>query len=290
MFVEPLPGVDLNQLRQALWEVETRIGNVRATTGTAVDVYNAYISWVHETVRHLSPIVAGDGLDRLVLTQRYWTLQAQPTTAELQPMRQLLNAEIDERARIFREAVESVDAEKQRWLHPGALVMPDTSFYVTHDDKIEDADLAAVVQLREEPIRVVVPILVIDELDNLKRHTDKHVRWRAAYTLAVFDRVLRTSAPSVLRDENFDAVRNQAGGIPRGRITVEVMFDPPGHERLPIADDEIVSRALMAEARSGRRVRVVTYDTGQSTRARHAGLDVFKLSVDPGPEPGTRGT
>lgn len=278
MFVEPLAGVDLDRLRQALWEIETRIGNVRATTGTPVDVYNAYIGWVHDTVRQLSSLVPSDDLGRLVLTPRYWALQAQPTTAELQPMRQLLSAEIDERARVLRDAVESVDAEKQRWQHPGALVMPDTSFYVTHAEKIEDADVAAVVELREEPIRILVPILVIDELDNLKRHTDRHVRWRAGYTLAVFDRVLRTStAPSLLREQTTEASR--------GQITIEVLFEPPGHERLPIADDEIVSRALTAEARAGRHVRVVTYDTGQSTRARHAGLAVFKLSTDPGPEP-----
>lgn len=286
MFVEPRPGVDLDRLRQSLWEVETRVGNVRATTGTGVDVYNAYISWVHDTVRQLSQLVSNVDLDRLVLTPRYWALQAQPTTVELQPMRQLLNAEIDERARVLREAVEAVDEEKRRWQHPGALVMPDTSFYVTHEDKLEAADLAAVVGLREEPIRVLVPILVIDELDNLKRHNDKHVRWRAGYSLAVFDRVLRsTTAPSLLREENFDVVRDQTGGIPRGQITIEVLFDPPGHERSPIADDEIVSRALTAEARSGRRVRVVTYDTGQASRARHAGLQVFKLSTDEGPEP-----
>lgn len=133
---------------------------------------------------------------------------------------------------------------------------------------------------------MLVPILVIDELDNLKRHNDKHVRWRAGYTLAVFDRVLQsTTAPSLLREENFDAVRGQTGGIPRGRITIEVLFDPPGHERSPIADDEIVSRALTAEARSGRRVRVVTYDTGQASRARHAGLEVRKLSAPLGTEP-----
>lgn len=288
--VEPRPGIDLDRLRQALWEVETRLGNARGATGTPVDIYNAYISWVHDSVRHLSTMISDEDLRRLVLTARYWALQAQPTAAELQPVRQLLNAEIDERARELKDAIEAVDEERRRWEHPGVLVMPDTSFYVTHDDKIEDADLASVVDLRDEPVRILVPILVIDELDNLKRSGDKHVRWRASYTLAVFDRVLgSTTVPSLLRTEYLDgAGEDGTDGKHRGPVTIEVLFDPPGHDRLPIADDEIVSRAIAAEARSGRRVQVVTYDTGQATRGRNAGLAVHKLSTKLEAEPDAR--
>jgi hypothetical protein len=41
---------------------------------------------------------------------------------------------------------------------------------------------------------------------------------------------------------------------------------------------------LAIEALADRRVTLLTYDTGQSTRARNAGLQVVKLSQDIGEE------
>ena len=37
----------------------------------------------------------------------------------------------------------------------------------------------------QSPVTVLVPIVIVDELDGLKHSKDKHVRWRAGYTLAV---------------------------------------------------------------------------------------------------------
>ena len=53
---------------------------------------------------------------------------------------------------------------------------------------------------------------------------------------------------------------------------------------MPINDDEIVDRCVACQPYAGP-VTVVTYDTGQSTRARSAGLKVRKLKHDLGPEP-----
>jgi hypothetical protein len=111
------------------------------------------------------------------------------------------------------------------------------------------------------------------------------VRWRAGYSLAVLDRVIREPG-AVLRKAN--AGQNCDSDDPaRGEVTVELLFDPPGHARLPNADDEIVDRAVVAQALAGAPVTLVTYDTGQSTRGWAAKLRVTKLRGDAGtgPEP-----
>jgi hypothetical protein len=64
-----------------------------------------------------------------------------------------------------------------------------------------------------------------------------------------------------------------------------MLFDPPGHVRLPIADDEIVDRALAVRALAGREVTLLTFDTGMSMRARQAGLRAEKLTKPVGDEP-----
>jgi hypothetical protein len=55
---------------------------------------------------------------------------------------------------------------------------------------------------------------------------------------------------------------------------------------LPINDDEIIDRALAVESLAGRKITLFTYHTGQSTRARAAGLRAKKLSKPIGDEPG----
>lgn len=67
-------------------------------------------------------------------------------------------------------------------------------------------------------------------------------------------------------------------GLMWNEITIELVFDPPGHVRLPINDDEIIDRALAIEPVADRKVTLLTYDTGQSMRARSVGLQVIKLS------------
>lgn len=59
-------------------------------------------------------------------------------------------------------------------------------------------------------------------------------------------------------------------------MTVEVLFDPPGHARLPIVDDEIIDRALTVKALAARQITLLTCDTGQSFQARSVGLNVVK--------------
>jgi hypothetical protein len=190
----------------------------------------------------------------------------------------LVARELDERAAAFNEALVALERQIQRWSRLGTFIVPDSSFYIHHQEKLEEADFALLVGTRGEPIHVLVPIVVIDELDKLKEsRVDKHVRWRAGYTLAVLDRVFASGvAPARLRAEDSSALRS--GGIPRGEVTIELLFDPPGHVRLPINDDEIIDRCLAAQPLAACDVVLITYDTGQSTRARAAGLQVKKLS------------
>jgi predicted ribonuclease YlaK len=196
----------------------------------------------------------------------------------------LIGGKLDQRTAAFDEAYAALDTQIKYWSQPEFFVVMDTSVCITHPDKLEDMDLAVMLERRGEPIHILVPIVVVDELDGLKQRGQKHVPWRASYTLAVLDRVLaNTTRAARLREEDFSALKT--GGIPRGEISMELLFDPPGHVRLPINDDEIIDRALAAQPLTGRPVTLVTYDTGQTMRARSAGLPVRKLTVAIGDEP-----
>ncbi|MDQ3578647.1 MAG: PIN domain-containing protein [Actinomycetota bacterium] len=249
MLVTCMPGVDRRLLKDNLRDVHAKVENLRggAGGGTAYSRLLQYHQWVNETVRVLSTQVSSADLDRLVLTRRYDALlsgigsfagtQSEPV------VNGLLTLELDQRASALADAREALEQQIQRWSMLGAFVVADTNVYIEHPQKLDDLDFAPLVPVREEPIHVLVPIAVVDELDHLKRSKVPKARWRAGYTLAVLDRLFRESTgPAQLREADFSALNS--GGIPRGAVTLELLFDPPGHERLPINDDEIIDRAL----------------------------------------------
>jgi predicted ribonuclease YlaK len=149
--------------------------------------------------------------------------------------------------------------------------------FIRYPDKLENWDLAQLLHAGEGPVHILVPILVVDELDRLKESRDKEFRWRAGYTLAVLNRLVgAATGAAVLKAADRTALEHATGG-PLGVVTVEIVLDPPGHVRLPLDDDEIIDRAVASAGLAARPITLITYDTGQSMRARHAGLDAIKL-------------
>jgi hypothetical protein len=267
MLITALPGaLNVNLLRD-LGAIRDQAKNLRSTT---TDQWQAYMNWVTEAERLLRTQVHDADIEWLVRTQRHGVISTNPPTGRI-----LIDAELEARIVALDDAIAALDAAVERWDRGGRLVVPDTSFFITHPSKVEDADFAALLECREIPVRLVVPMVVVDELDSLKKAGQQQRRWRAAYAIAVLDRVAGRGERGLLAEADFAPL--DRGGIPRGEVTMEILLDPPGHIRLPINDDEIVDRAVAVKTTSGRDVTLLTYDTGHATRGRVAGLDVLKL-------------
>lgn len=276
MLITPRFGSDRANLVQQLVEVETSLTNLRGRGLTAVDLFNEYLRWANEAVRMLRHQVQEPDLERLVLTRRYWTMQAM-ATGPVGMARELVEVEIDDRTTFFEEAIRTTRAEFARWDQYGRLVVADTSFFHEYPEKLDVVDLSKVLGSREAPIGLVVPMVVIDELESQKRSKDNRIRGRSQITLAVIERVVGHGGTGRLREADFSAIEH--GGIPSGPQSIEVMFDLRGHARLSINDDEIVDRAMAVQLLSGKAITFLTYDTNQTLRVRHAGLaNVIRLS------------
>jgi hypothetical protein len=128
--------------------------------------------------------------------------------------------------------------------------------------------------------------VVIDELDRLKESGNQMVRWRAGHTLGVLDELLTSPRGRVtLREPDSLTQPAAADGMPRGKVTLEVLFDDVQHVRLADADDEIIDRTLALQAYAGQPVRLLTMDTSMALRARMLDLRVHKETKDIGEEP-----
>jgi hypothetical protein len=288
VLLSPAPGVRLNELRAKLTSIRNEASNVRS--GDRLATYTNYIRWANESVRQLRGQLSPADIDRLVLTRRHSHLIGLSDASHTHAL-SLVHTELDERMTDLDQVLQDLEQEASRWSRDGVYVVADTTRFIEHPEKIDSWDLAEMLDLGFQTTHLIVPIVVIDELDNLKKKGNSpHTPWRARHTLQVLDSVLpNPEEAGTLRQPTLTPFGGTGAFAPRGEVTVEIVFDPPNHVRLPINDDEIIDRTVAIQTIIGRPIHFLTYDTGQSMRARVAGLRVTKLAMPPeGDEPDRR--
>jgi hypothetical protein len=272
MLVTPLPGIDRRQLRDVLRDLYLKAQSARSGN----DPNRDYFGWTDVAVVKLTPLVSAADVERLVQTTRYWTLISSPSLGTPQ-INSLIIRELDQRVADLDAAHNAVETQINKWARRGGFVVPDTTFFVHNPETFDKADYFELLGTTwRDPLHLIVPIIVIDELDSLKQ-SKGDARHRARLTLAILDRIFHGSPqePHELRPPELRSINGLS--VPTGELTIEILFDPPGHARLPINDDEIIDRALAVEPLAGRNVTLLTYDTSQSFRARSVGLHETKL-------------
>lgn len=278
MLVTPSPGAQASHVLDLLFRAKTTIGNHHGDP-------TSYLDWANETAQVLRNQVQPTDIDRLIFTSRFWRLSDFGDRRD-RFTRDLLSAELAERAEVWERAWTVLKAEIDRWASDAYPVVMDTSVFIHHPDKIREIAYAELLGVGFEEVRLVVPRVVVDELDRLKESGNQQSRWRAAHTLGVLDELLlRPRSRVTIREaDNFSAV-SAAGGMPRDKVTIEVLFDDAHHVRFDDNDDEIIDRALALQAYARMPVRLLTMDTSMALRARMLDLRVVKPTKDIGDEP-----
>lgn len=158
----------------------------------------------------------------------------------------------------WQERIGQIEAEPQRQQsfagQTGVPVVLDTSVLM------EAGPLGAVDWQLSPPVRLIVPILVIEELDELlhDRDADRRKRARDARRLLLTVHPAgNATAPAPLPD---------AAGL-----TLELLVDTDAHHRLENNDAEILDPALAVHGITGR-ARLATCDLAQFYRAGPLGM------------------
>ena len=266
-----LPGAEGPHVVQALQTTDQQLGELQGG-GSPHEKFERYFQWAADSALRLRGLLSEKAIGELVFTPSFYAiLQVGPPTRTAGGMR-LLGVEIETRRRVLQAAIDELRGQVARWSEDELLVVLDTNVYVHGDRKIDEIDWLDLTS-HAEPVRLLIPMVVVDELDNLKR---SKVRGRAAYTLAVLSRCLTGS-----QLEGWLHPPEIRGSGSKSPVRVEVVLDPIGHARLPLADDEIIDRALTIQRVAGRDVHLVTCDTGMHMRARPTGLKVHKHEPTP---------
>ena len=220
----------------------------------ARDVRDRWLRWWSEADAQLRILFRdGDVAASLYVSQ----LRVRDVNLETMPYG-LLRHEIEVWLDRFTEMVDELMALSSFIERPGLIVVPDTSAFV-EGVYFTDLNWQKLAEIDpHEPVRLVVPVLVVEELDELKWGRDR-----------VQDR-----ARSVLRrlwELNSDG--QQAAVIPGSRpVTVEVLVDDSWHVRRPVNDNEIIERALYVREITNKDVILAAADYSMLFQASSAGL------------------
>lgn len=177
----------------------------------------------------------------------------------------VLNHEIDAWVAQLEEMIGELKALKPFIERPGRIVVPDTTVFI-EGAYFTELDWQAVAGVDAgDLVRVVVPVLVIEELDDHKRGRDR-VQARAR---SVLHRLWQLHGGRA----------TEAVALPgRKPVTIEVLTDDSWHVRRPVNDNEIIERALAVGEITGRDVIVAAADYCMLYQASAAGLKTALVS------------
>jgi len=119
------------------------------------------------------------------------------------------------------------------------LAVVDCSVFLTHPVWTRDDDPTAVIAsipwtqelgARTESILLILPEVVIRELDRLKESSNQQLRYRASVTLAVIDKLIPNPYGTVMiRPRDGWGTRPSAACCPAARAAGRVFYEDPAH-------------------------------------------------------------
>lgn len=230
-----------------------------ATVGGAAEHERIlYLTWADGAERQLRQLFAAD-LTEGLLSDRYWHIhQISPTT---EGWAYLVRAEVDAQLARLTEIITKLQQLQELASKPGRIVVPDTNVLL-HYKLIDQMPWAQVVGYSN--VRLVIPLLVLEELDNKKYlGTDKIAR-RARTALKSFD-------------SHLEEIQQGGAARVRDNVTVEVFGDDEDHHRRSNPDEEVLDRCVLLQQAVGEPVTLVTADYGMRLRASARGMQVTPM-------------
>ena len=201
MLVSLHPAANSRDALEVLARIRGEADNVSGSS--AADRLNSYLEWAARSARMLHNRLRSADIDRLIFTRGYDRLLAAAgnLSGTDNGTQRVLHGLLDMELRLRTEALDEIITDLQnrnpQWSFDDLYAVLDTSVYIEHDEKLEKLDIAP--QLTPYPdkrLHLLVPMVVIDELDGIKNKGEGIKRWRAAYTLGVVERIFSPSEPN----------------------------------------------------------------------------------------------
>lgn len=271
-----LPGVSNQLLVEGLTNVLNQARAAQSMRNDVVVNYENYCKWAMDSVGALSLLVEQEDLEILITTPRHWSLVSASTIQGngSNSVIYLVNTELSQRIQEIEKAIQAIQSKIAQWQnYAGELMIPDTNVFLHENEIFDQIDWRQRLSIRPyTDIHLVIPILVIKELDHNKRAS------RGNPVSNTNSMEVRSSARMTLKQINAYFPKPTSvhmleyGDSDHGSVSMTLMMDGVHHTSLPDPDSEILDRALSLEQATERKVTIVTKDISMSLSARNAGL------------------
>jgi hypothetical protein len=215
---------------------------------------DAFLNWCEDQARPNLESLLDPGEEILAeLESAYHRLAPAP-----QMTLRRLNGMVNREYTIWDQRLRQAEAELAA--RPGHPVVLDTSVLMEGEPFLTFGWHTLVPALAGEPVRLIVPILVIGELDDLlhDRNGDRRQKARAATRELWQLHGARPTDPAPLPGQ--------------ADVTIEVPLDSDWHQRRPNNDAEIIDQALQVHELTGKAVILASCDLRMVYRAGAVGL------------------
>jgi rRNA-processing protein FCF1 len=256
----------------AISAVQNHLSNSRQGLG-AGDKQRDFLRWVENFAR---PQVRGwlaDGEDVLAELDSAYNRVAFASGLSEGTLLMLLNREFEAMGRLLDRASGELSVLKRLADRAGVPVVLDTSVFM-EGQPFETFEWHGLAPALAAAVRLVVPILVIEELDDLLHHKDAARREKA--------RIVTRSLIDLHRDKP-----TEPASLPALQgVTIEVILDEGWHQRRPSNDAEIIEQALRLRGVTSDPFFLASCDTRQMYRAGAVDLPWLQVPrANPGPPP-----
>lgn len=220
-----------------------------------------YTQWVSESERQFRHLFADGELIGKLHSPRHWHLRANGRAEDIAIGPGVFHDELESQQLILQDVIDVFSGFLALAGRDGEILVLDTNT-IMHHRQLDEVTWQSEVQA--EQVRLMIPLLVLDELDAKTYASSKQLAGRAEKRLRLLDRHLEraVTGASEVRDG----------------VTLEILADPADHHRKTDADDEILNRAEFVQQICGSRVRVVSGDRGMRVRGISRQIPVHALS------------
>jgi hypothetical protein len=254
------PGVQPDPAARLLVDVAAAARTAADNSGGAAwnGHMGTYLNWVQRADLQLDGIFADRTVVEELYTSRHWQIHDLSPTS-IQPI-QLINTEFYAQAARIQGLADSLSA-LARWLTaaPGTFVVLDTNVLLHYlpPDQVKWAEI-----VKPTPLRLTIPLRVIEELDEKKYTARDELAGRARDLLSKLRPrlVAAIEGPSPLADGT----------------TIEVPPEQGPRHRTVDADEEVLNNCETIQA-AGARLILVTGDTGMTVRAAYRGIETAPM-------------
>jgi hypothetical protein len=259
----PRPGISIEN-------ITAKLGYLTRTVYDATEPID-YALWIAGAESTLRECFVDVPLERL-FTERYWHLTTGPVLRHYDMLRGEQRGLLDWLERVS----ESTSAMIRRFAEPVAPIAVLDTNVLMHGKPLEEIDWCA--KSGGNTVRLVIPLRVVDELDEKKYARRKEMQNRARNRLRLLGRYVEpgVSVRAGVRAEIVGWRDLDLGGVPRPPISADV--------------DILDSCEAVGVYAAANAVSMVTADVGMTLRARERGLSVSVLDDDdmqPIPQDGT---